>query len=517
MQYFVFNKTLYYVPEGSVLAYEWLCCWKRITIITLFMSRKLFAIILCLMCVLDVIAQDIEVKKFELMEKDQTAGMFMRNDNNGNPCALLIVHSLKKGLEFEGWVVGVVDYKDDAYWLYIADGAKHVKIKHADYQTKDVIFGDYNIGSLKSGEAYNLYLIDDNKDIIDKVYSKGWNLNGVEVPENATKFLNMSAMRGDKKAIIALAQLNVGNEIRKGEFIEDNKGLHWIDKLLEKGDSACLDSMPGVLMYVYACKLIREGRSHDRSPNRVDTYKERYVYTEACKYDLKACQRGYKEAGNDFFTDYILGNGLPDYKKEVIQLCMDSASIGNVNAMTCLGHIYEKGICEEMNLQTAAKWYREAYESDPSNMSKTNLCRVYGNPLYTIDVNTMNFIRQQASEGLTEALFQLGCMYEEGRNVKKNVDIAVELYKQSNPTIFYSDRHHGATYRLAKIYYDRNDYKEAENLLRGLYDDELDARYLKAMILFQDTRNYKVDAFNILSDLSKKGYQKATDFIKNNY
>ena len=93
----------------------------------------------------------------------------------------------------------------------------------------------------------------------------------------------------------------------------------------------------------------------------------------------------------------------------------------------------------------------------------------------------------------------------------------VELYKKSKPTIYDPNRHHGATYRLAKIYYDRNNYKEAEDLLKGLYDYELDARYLRAIILFQDTRNYKVDAFNILSDLSKKGYKKATEFIKNNY
>lgn len=479
--------------------------------------RILILLITSLLLSICCFSQDIEVRKFEPIAKDQTAVLSPRKDINGNDCALVMVRTLKKNMEFEGWVVGDVDYKDDCYWVYLANGAKHLNIKHPDYQTKKILFSDYGIGSIKGGQLYSLCIVDDTKDVINKVYSLGWNINGFDVPDKAMTFLNMSAKRGDKKAIIALAQISVVGDVKKGEFLEQNKGLYWINKLLEKGDSVCLDSMPGKLMYVYACKLIRDGISYDRSPNRVDTYKERTIYTEASRFDLKACLKGYKEAGNDFFMDYIQGYGLPDYKEEVLRLCNDSASVGNANAMTCLGHIYEQGICEATNLQTASKWYKKALETDSSNKNMTNLCRVYGNCYYPIDGEFLTYIKQKAEEGVQEALFQLGCMYEEGRNVEKNIEKAVELYKKSKPTIYDPNRHHGATYRLAKIYYDRNNYKEAEDLLKGLYDYELDARYLRAIILFQDTRNYKVDAFNILSDLSKKGYKKATEFIKNNY
>lgn len=474
-------------------------------------------IVLALLLITQVNAQDIEVRKFEPLEKDKTAVTSPRKDINGNDCALVLVHTLKKGLEFDGWVVGDVEYKEDCYWVYMANGAKNLKIKHSDYQTKTVLFIDYGTGSLNGGQLYNLSIVDDTKDIINKVYSLGWNLSSLEVSERVKTFLNMSAKKGDKKSIIALAQLSVGEGVQKGESLEQNMGLHWINKLLEMGDSTCLDSMPGELMHVYACKIVRDGISHDRSVNRVDTYKERAIYTEASKYELKACQKGYKEAGDGFFSDYIQSNGLPAYKKDIMRLCLDSASTGNTEAMRCLGIIFENGICEDTDLLTASKWYRKIYDLSLSNQSKTDLCRVYGNSRYPIDGETLSFIKQKAEEGLQEALFQLGCMYEEGRNVEKNIEKAVELYKQSKPTIFDSNRHHGATYRLAKIYYDRKDYKEAENLLKGLYDDELDARYLRAMILFQDTRDYKVEAYNILNDLSKKGYQKAIDFIKNYY
>ena len=69
---------------------------------------------------------------------------------------------------------------------------------------------------------------------------------------------------------------------------------------------------------------------------------------------------------------------------------------------------------------------------------------------------------------------------------------------------------------------------KSENLLKGmifmhnddnkfLYED--DALFLYAMTQYNlyTYNDARVRVFNTLSDLSKKGYQKATDFIKNNY
>lgn len=484
-------------------------------------SIKIYlTIALSALCFLGIHAQKLNVESFITKINDVTARTQPRQDINGNDCALVMVRTLKKGMEFEGWVIGNVDYKNDTYFVYMANGAKHLNIKHPDYQTKKVLFSEYGIGDLKGGQLYSLCLVDETKDIINKVYSLGWNLDNYEVSEKAKTFLNMSAKRGDKKAMIALAQLSVGADVQSGLSLEQNKGLYWINKLLELGDSAFLDSMPGKLMHVYARKLISDGVSHDRSANSVNTYKEKEVYTNASRYCLKACLNGYKEAGNDFFVNFIQGNGLLEYRKEVLRLCMDSASAGNAKAMTSLGHIYEKGICGELNLQTAGKWFRKAYESDPSNQCKTDLCRIYGNSQYPIDEEAMTFIKTQAAEGLQEALFQLGCMYEEGRNAKQDIEKAIDLYKQAVFVDRPYNRHQGATYRLAKIYYDRNNYEAVEKVfgILGLYDNELDSRYLRAIIMYQDKRgNFKPDVYNILSDLSKKGYQKATDFIMNNY
>lgn len=123
--------------------------------------KKVYLLLITIFYVnISLLAQDIEVKKFEPFQNGQIDRINIRNDNNGNPCALLIVHSFKKGLEFEGWVVGDVEFENETYRIYVANGAKHIKIKHPDCQTKDVVFNEYGVNNLQSGTVYELYLVD---------------------------------------------------------------------------------------------------------------------------------------------------------------------------------------------------------------------------------------------------------------------------------------------------------------------------------------------------------------------
>jgi len=465
-------------------------------------------------------AQDIEVKKFETLEIDHTAATNYRNDNNGNPCALLIVNSLKEGLEFEGWIIGDVERRKESYYVYVANGAKHIKIKHADFQTKDVVFNDYAVSALKGGTTYVLQLADDTKDIINKVYRLGWNLNKMEVPSSAKIFLNMAATRGDVKAQIAMAQLSLTGKVSVGKFLNENKGLYWINKLLAKGDSTCLDSMPGELMYTYACQLIWNGIRYDGW--NTDTLKNKSVYTKASEFEIKACLKGFKDAGNELFEDYPKGNGLPKYVKEIIRCCEDSVKKGNEKAMECLGLIYEKGIGTEANLTLAADWFYSLYET---NHSSTNLCRVYGNPQYPIDEEKLIFLQKQAKEGCHEALYQLGLMYEEGRYFPLDYEKAMDLYCQK------AKLHKGIQYRKAILYCKRKEFdkalKEAEKLMHEVHEPGVDLMNLRCLrdilsiyrvesgySFFRDMRNSPNECIKELSDLAKLGHKDAQEFLE---
>ena len=60
-----------------------------------------------------------------------------RRDLNGNICALLKVMVAKKGLTFEGNVIGDVEYKNgNQYWVYLSPGTKKIKINIPGEKTK---------------------------------------------------------------------------------------------------------------------------------------------------------------------------------------------------------------------------------------------------------------------------------------------------------------------------------------------------------------------------------------------
>lgn len=485
---------------------------------------RIIVILLSLLLANGISAQDIEVKKFEPMAKDQTAALSPRKDINGNDCALVLVHTLKQSMEFEGWVVGDVEYKDDVYWVFMANGSKHLKIKHPDYQTKTVLFSEYGIGNLKGGQMYNLYIVDETKDVISKIYSLGWNLGNMEVPNNARTFLRMAANRGDIKAQIAMAQLSLEGEVKVVDRKVNHKGMHWIKKLLAAGDSTCLEQMPGELMYAYAFQLIDDGYysgdiSLNRSLGNYHITREKRVFTKVCEFEIKACIKGFLQAGNDLFVHYLRSNGLPQYSKQIITCCEDSSRVGNINAVKCLGAIYENGIAERIDLLKAEKWYRRLCELTSSGTD--DLCRIYGNKSFPTNKEKISFIKDQADKGNIEALFQLGYMYEEGRNVPLSEERALELYNKCG-------HHSEALYRAAILLFKGGRFDEAkekakELLIYGgeyLYSNNnifclrgisMYYEVKSGMSFFQGRRDKGIE---ILSSLAKQGHKESIEFLK---
>lgn len=474
------------------------------------MNRRFISLLLGASFAFIVDAQDIEVKKFEPLEKDQTATLSPRKDINGADCALVLVHTLKNGLEFEGWVVGDVDYKEDCYWVYMANGSKHLKLKHPDCPTRDIVFGEYGISSLKSGAAYMLSIADDVNDIVNKVYSQGWNLNMTDVPNNVKTFIRMAATRGDTKAMMAMAQLSLEGRVNGLDGQVNHKGIVWIKKLLAAGDSTCLEEMPGELMYAYALQLISD------SLGRVDSVRERRVYTKVSEYEIKACNKGFLQAGNSLFEDYLKSNGLPQYSKDIIRCCEDSSKVGNTKAMVCLGSIYEKGIGEKVDLAKAEKWYRRLYEYD--QWGSSDLCRIYGNKLFPIGKEHMAFLQNQADKGNCEALFQLGYMYEEGRNFTLNEEKALQLYNKCG-------HHKEALYRAAIILCKKKEYEEASKKAIQLLHEEREnisnLECLRGILMYNEVdsglsffKGSREEGFNILTTLAKQGHKEAKEFIK---
>ena len=103
-------------------------------------------------------SQDIEVKKFEPMVKDQTATLNPRKDINGVTCGLVKVLLKEPGAEFEGNVMGNVQYTGSEYLVYLPNGTKRLGIKHPDYMPTTIVFADYGTKRIASSTTYELKL-----------------------------------------------------------------------------------------------------------------------------------------------------------------------------------------------------------------------------------------------------------------------------------------------------------------------------------------------------------------------
>ena len=101
-------------------------------------------------------AQDIEVKRFEPLEKDQTAALNPRKDINGNACSLVRVALKEPGAEFEGSVMGDVQFTGKEYLVYLPNGTKRLGIKHPNYLPTTVVFADYGTKKVASSITYEL-------------------------------------------------------------------------------------------------------------------------------------------------------------------------------------------------------------------------------------------------------------------------------------------------------------------------------------------------------------------------
>lgn len=122
------------------------------------MIIRFLVIYICLGFSTIMFSQELTVKSFLEKTNELTASTHLRNDNNDVPCALVKVQLPINGAQFEPSVIGHVDYKVNEYWVYLPNGAKHLKIKHPNYLTQDVIFENYGISKLQSKTTYELIL-----------------------------------------------------------------------------------------------------------------------------------------------------------------------------------------------------------------------------------------------------------------------------------------------------------------------------------------------------------------------
>ena len=191
--------------------------------------NRIINIILLLFCVFTLYAQDIEVKKFEPVAKDQTAALSPRKDINGTVCGLVKVALKEPGAEFEGNVMGDVSFTGNEYLVYLPNGTKRLGIKHPDYLPTTVIFADYGTKKIASSTTYELKVKTNKKQAKVDNSKKGMAVFNIK-PSNAMLLIDGQIADGSSGAYtLSLPYGTHYYTVKLKDFSINNQSVH-IDK-----------------------------------------------------------------------------------------------------------------------------------------------------------------------------------------------------------------------------------------------------------------------------------------------
>ena len=120
------------------------------------MRKILLSFFLLFAAISSALAQKLTVESFKLAGSDLTAQTQPRKDLNDRNCALIKVGIGLQGVQFEGGIMGNVENKTGEYWVYMPQGNRMLKVKHANYAPVMVTFADYGVEKLESNRTYEL-------------------------------------------------------------------------------------------------------------------------------------------------------------------------------------------------------------------------------------------------------------------------------------------------------------------------------------------------------------------------
>ena len=123
------------------------------------MRKILLSIVLLFAAISSTLAQELTVKSFKISSSDLTAQTQPRKDLNNKNCALIKVGLGLQGAQFEGSIMGNVENKTGEYWVYMPQGNRMLKVKHANYAPVMVTFADYGVEKLESNRTYELVVV----------------------------------------------------------------------------------------------------------------------------------------------------------------------------------------------------------------------------------------------------------------------------------------------------------------------------------------------------------------------
>ena len=315
------------------------------------MDKRLFGLLIGALFAFIVDAQDIEVKKFEPLEKDQTAALSPRKDINGVTCGLVKVALKEPGAEFEGSVMGDVQFTGNEYLVYMPNGSKRLGIKHPDYLPTTIVFADYGTKKVASATTYELKVKTNKKKAKVDNSKKGMAVFNIK-PSNAMLLIDgqvadgsggaytLSLPYGTHYYTVKLKDFCINNQIVQIDKNAKNINVD-LTEFFAKVSVNCQDDDA----YIYINEELQGSGKWEGTmlPGKcvINIMKKGY-YTQSKTLELKDCD----SIACHFSTMKMIAGGLyVDYKPKGCDVFLDGAKIGvspiSVNQIPVGLHILE--------------------------------------------------------------------------------------------------------------------------------------------------------------------------------
>lgn len=216
--------------------------------------RRLYFTFLALMFSTFCFSQELVKESFDESIMDLDAQKNLVEDNNGTPCALVKVQLLLKDVVFENDFIVKQEFKTNEYWVYMAEGAGWIDIKHPDYQKLHVIFEN----KLKSKATYNLVIKVPVKDSSKKPEPKQ------EVKPGITKTKMFGLHLGGMYEIGGLQGVGalVGISIKALEMdfnyiagLKKSENVYWNNTTVQSSSSYCYQYTPSYIGGKLGCRI----------------------------------------------------------------------------------------------------------------------------------------------------------------------------------------------------------------------------------------------------------------------
>ena len=155
-------------------------------------------------------------------------------------------------------------------------------------------------------------------------------------------------------------------------------------------------------------------------------------YTEAVKWYRKAAEQGDEYGQTSIGDCYYYGRGVTQNYSEAIKWYRKAAEQGDTNAQNNLGNCYYYGRGVTQNYNEAIKWYRKAAEQGDTNaQNNLGICYKYGEGVTQDYTEAIKWFYKAAEQGDTNAQNNLGDCYYYGQGVSQNHSEAIKWYRKA--------------------------------------------------------------------------------------